>query len=257
MRIYALAFTSLLIFFSGISFAQSTHFCNIKNQSTQSGEELTYKVYYTLAGAYIGAGEAVFSNKLETFQNKPIWHVTGVGKTYKSYDWFYKVRDVYESYIDTLTMLPKKFVRNVREANNRIYNSILFQHDQHNAVSTNGVFKIPDCVQDVLSAIYYARNIDFTKYKPGDKIPLSLFLDDAVYPTYIRYLGKEKLTTKYGTYNTIKFRPNLLEGTLFNGGEKMEVWVTDDKNHVPVFIITPILVGSIKVYLTGSKNLRN
>ncbi len=246
-----------LLFSTFISIAQSSHFCGIKNQSTRSGEELTYKVYYTLAGAYIGAGEAVFSNKLETLQNKPVWHVTGAGKTYKSYDWFYKVRDVYESYIDTSTMLPKKFVRDVHEANNRIYNSVLFQHEQKNAVSTNGVFKIPDCVQDVLSAIYYARNIDFNLYKPGDKIPLSLFLDDAVYPTYIRYLGKEKLTTKYGTYNTIKFRPNLLEGTLFKGGEKMEVWVTDDKNHLPVFIITPILVGSIKVYLIGSKNLRN
>jgi hypothetical protein len=75
--------------------------------------------------------------------------------------------------------------------------------------------------------------------------------------TSIRYLGKEKLTTKYGTYNTIKFRPLLIEGTIFKGGEKMEVWVTDDLNKLPIYIVTPILVGSIKVYLTESKNLRN
>jgi hypothetical protein len=255
LKIYCTFF--ILLISHSYNIAQQSNFCGTKNTSTKNGEELTYKVYYTLAGAYIGAGEAVFSNKLETYQNKPIWHVTGFGKTYRSYDWFYKVRDTYESYIDTTSMLPLKFVRNVSEANNKIYNHVNFNHDQKNAVSTNGVFKIPECTQDVLSTIYYARNIDFNQYHPGDKIPVTLFLDDEVHTIYIRYLGKEKLTTNYGTYQTIKFRPLLIEGTLFKGGEKMEVWVTDDKNKLPVLINTPILVGSIKVYLVGAKNLRN
>lgn len=254
-----IAFSTLILFFfsSNYIFGQSKLFCGTQNKSTQSGEQLTYKVYYTLAGAYLGAGEAIFTNKLELFQQKPVWHITSVGRTFKSYDWFFKVRDTYESYIDTATMLPRKFLRNINEGGNRLFNQVLFQHNQKNAVSTNGVFKIPECVQDVLSVIYYARNIDFNQYKSGDKIPISLYLDDQVHDLYIRYLGKEKLTTKYGTYNTIKFRPLLIEGTIFKGGEKMEVWVTDDLNKLPIYIVTPILVGSIKVYLTESKNLRN
>lgn len=237
--------------------SQSNNFCGIKNSSTQSGELLTYKVYYTLAGAYIGAGEAFFSNKLETYQNKTVYHVTGAGNSYKSYDWFYKVRDVYESYIDTNTMLPMKFVRDVNERNSRIYNRVLFNHATNKAVSTNGMFSIPSCVQDVLSAIYYARNIDYNHYKAGDKIPFSLYLDDEVFNIFIRYMGKETLKTKFGTYNTIKFKPLLIEGTLFKGGENMTVWVTDDMNKVPVLVETPILIGSIKVYLAGYQMLRN
>ncbi len=95
----------MLVCYSSTSYSQTESFCGIRNRSTQSGEKLTYKVYYTLAGAYIGAGEALFSNTLETYQGRSVYHVIGAGRTYKSYDWFYKVNDVYESYIDTATML--------------------------------------------------------------------------------------------------------------------------------------------------------
>jgi hypothetical protein len=116
---------------------------------------------------------------------------------------------------------------------------------------------VPKCIQDVLSAIYYARNIDYNAYKPGSKIPFKMFLDEKVYELYIRYLGKEKIVTKYGTFNAIKFAPLLLEGTLFKGGEGMVVWVSDDANHIPVRIDSPIVVGSVKVDLIAYSKLRN
>lgn len=84
-----------------------------------------------------------------------------------------------------------------------------------------------------------------------------MFLDDEVFNLYVRYIGKERITTKYGTFNTIKFSPLLIEGTIFKGGEKMMVWVSDDNNHVPVRVDSPILVGSIKVDLVDYGNLRN
>lgn len=230
--------------------------CNGPVRAFQSGEVLVYKVYYTWHGAYVGAGEATFSAKLTTHNQTPAWHVIGEGHTYPSYDWFFKVRDVYESDIDTATGLPLKFVRRVQEGGNRIFNQVLFNHTMHRAVSQDGVYTIPDCTQDVLSAIYHARNIDFNKYKPGDKIPLNLFLENEVFPVYIRYLGREKITTRTGTFQTIKFKPLLIEGTLFKGGEKMEVWVSDDENRIPVMINTPILVGSIRVLLKSYRNVK-
>ena len=229
--------------------AQNFQNCNIKNTTTKNGEKLVYKVYYTLAGIYVAAGEATFSNVLEIYNQKKVFHVTGEGHTYKSYDWFYRVRDAYESFIDTFTMLPLKFVRNVSEANSRIRNQALFNHQQNKVVSGRKTLKTPDCIQDVLSAIYYARNIDYSNYKVNETIPFDMYLDDEIYHLYIRYLGKQKIKTKYGYYNCIKFRPKLIEGTLFRGGEGMVVYVTDDKDKIPVYIETPIVVGKVKVYL--------
>ncbi len=232
-------------------------FCGIKNISFRDGEKLFFKVYYNMGRLWVGAGEASFSVKKENYKGREVFHVVGDGKTLKSYEWFYKVRDRYETYIDVKTMLPVKFIRNVNEGGFKIYNNVTFNQEIGQAVSTKGVYNVPKCIQDVVSAIYYARNIDYNKYKPGDKIPFSMFLDDEVFNLYIRYVGKERIKTKYGTFNAIKIVPLLIEGTIFKGGEKMMIWVSDDNNHIPLRVDSPILVGSVKVDLIGYEQLKN
>lgn len=237
--------------------AQPDDFCGIKNKSFKPGEKLTFKVYYNMGALWVGAGLANFTTDLEDYNGKKVYHIKGIGTTFKSYEWFYKVYDVYESYIDTASMMPVKFIRNVDEGGFKIHNNVSFNHKMKQAISTNGVYQIPSCIQDVLSTIYYARSIDYSKYKPGDKIPFSMFLDDQVYDLYIRYVGKERIKTKFGVFNAIKIAPLLIDGTMFKGGEKMMVWVSDDENHIPVRVDSPILIGSIKVDLVGFQNLRN
>ncbi|RFM29801.1 DUF3108 domain-containing protein [Deminuibacter soli] len=232
-------------------------FCGIRNYSFQPGESITYNVFYNVAGIYVNAGTATFVTALEQLNNRPVYHVTGTGTSNSSYDWIFKVRDKYESFIDTANMQPLKFIRNVNEGGYKKYENISFNQQANTAITSGGVFKVPQCVQDVLSSLYYARNIDFNKYKVDDKIPFSMFLDNEVYSLYIRYLGKDVVKTKYGKFNTFKFKPLLLKGTIFQGGEKMTVWVTDDANHIPVRVESPIVVGSVKVDMMQYRNLRH
>ncbi len=231
-------------------------FCGIPNTAFKTGETVTMKVFYNTMGAYIGAGEATFTTTLEKYNGKPAYHCIGEGKSYSFFDNFFKVRDRYESYIDTANLLPIKFIRNVNEGGYKIYNNVTFNQGSGSAVTTNGVFKTPSCVQDVVSSIYYARNINFDKYKPGDKIPFDMFLDDEVYHLYIRYIGKEVVRTKYGKFKAIRFRPLLIKGTMFTGGEKMNAWVSDDPNHLLLRVESPVSVGNIKVDMFGYRNLR-
>jgi hypothetical protein len=236
--------------------AAGDDFCNIRNKAFHTGENIQYVVFYNALGLYVNAGTAVFNTALERINNKAVYHVIGTGVTNSKYDWIYKVRDRYESFFDTATLQPYRFIRNIEEGGYKKYENVTFNQTANTAITTNGVFKVPNCIQDVLSAIYYARNIDFARYKQGDKIPFSMFLDNEVYNMYIRYLGRETVKTKYGKFSTIKFSPLLVKGTIFEGGEKMTVWVTDDANHVPVRIESPIVVGTVKVDLMGYKNLR-
>lgn len=236
--------------------AQNEAFCGIPNRSFQAGEKLTYEVFYNLGHFYIGAGQAVFSVALEDLGGHEVYHLTGTGTTFHSYDWFYKVRDRYESFVDTSDLLPRKFIRNVYEGGYKIYNNVTFLQDQGTAVSTHGVISIPHCIQDVLSSIYYARNIDYDTCRVGEKIPFSLFIDDKVYNIYIRYMGRKRVRTRFGTFNSIIIRPLLIQGTLFKGGEGMTVWVSDDPNHIPLRINSPISVGSIKVDMVGYEHIR-
>lgn len=257
MRMKAFFLIAVLLACSGSASTQQSEFCNTRNTAFAEGEQLYFKVWYNMGRVWVGAGEVRFGVNSDQLNGRKMYHIIADGKTLKSYEWFYKVRDRYESWIDPSTMQPAKFVRNVNEGGFKIYNNVVFNQNIGQAVSTSGIFQVPKCVQDVLSAIYYARNIDYNSYKVGAKIPFSMFLDDKVYNLYIRYMGKERIETRYGTFNTIKISPLLIEGSIFKGGEKMAIWVSDDANHMPVRIDSPILVGSIKVDLMGFDKLRH
>ncbi len=245
-----------LIIFTALSTKAGDEFCGTRNTTFSPGELVTMKVFYNTMGMYIGAGESTFSVTLEKFNGKPTYHCVGQGKSYPFFDKFFKVNDKYETYIDTATMLPIKFIRNVSEGGHKIYNNVTFNHSAGTAVSTNGVFKIPGCVQDVVSAMYYARNLNYTKLKLNDRIPFDMFLDDEVNHLYLRYMGKETVKTRYGKFKSIRLKPLLVKGTMFDGGEKMNVWISDDANHLPLRVESPITVGNIKVDMMEYKNLR-
>jgi hypothetical protein len=236
--------------------ALADDFCGVRNSSFSAGEQINFNVFYNLAGIYVAAGEASFTTTLERVGGRAVFHVVGEGHTHNSYDWIYKVRDRYETFIDTATMQPLKFIRNVNEGGDKKYEHVSFNKTTNTASTATGVYKVPECVQDVLSAIYYARNINYARYKKGDKIPFSMFLDGEVHNLYVRFLGAEEIKTRYGTFRAIKFSPLLIKGTIFEGGEKMTVWVTNDANRVPVRIESPIVVGSIKVDMMRYRGLR-
>lgn len=240
-----------------IKLSAGDDFCGIRNTAFQQGESISYNVFYAVAGVYVNAGTAIFSNSIEKLNGKTVYHIVGDGKSNSSYDWIFKVRDRYESYIDTANLQPLKFIRNISEGGYKKYQTVTFNQQSNTAITNDGVFKVPNCIQDVLSSVYYARNIDFTKYNPDDRIPFDMFLDNEVQHLYIRYLGKEDIKTKYGKFHAIKFKPLLVKGTLFSGGEKMTVWVSDDANHVPLRIESPIVVGTIKVDMMLYSNLRH
>ncbi len=231
-------------------------FCGIVNSTTQNGESISYSVFYAVAGIYVHAGSATFTNQIEKLNGKTVFHVKGTGQSSDYYDWIYKVRDTYESFIDSVTMQPLKFSRDIMEGKTLKSEHIVFNPATNTARTDSGRFQVPSCIQDVLSVIYYSRNLDFSQYHKNETIPFTMFLENQVHQLYIRYLGKEEVKTKFGKFKAIKFKPLLVDGTLFTGGEKMTVWVSDDACRVPVRIESDILIGSVKVDMTAFKNLR-
>jgi hypothetical protein len=245
-----------IISFFSIKNTSGDEFCGVRNSAFQHAELLTYQVFYSVVGIYVNAGTATFNTTLERIDNRPVYHVAAIGNSNSSYDWIFKVRDRYETYFDTASLQPIKFIRNIDEGGYKKSENITFNHQTNTAITTSGVFKVPPCIQDVLSSLYNARNINFNRYRINDKIPFTLFMDNEVYNLYVRYLGKETIKTRYGKFRCIKFKPLLVKGTMFEGGEKMTVWVTDDPNHVPVRVESPIVVGTVKVDMMQYKNLR-
>src|SRR3954469_22032455 len=244
-KFYYISCISLL----SINLAASAQTAVMPNHAFQPQEKISYNVYYNVIGLYVNAGTATFTTSSEKIQNADVFHVVGEGSTNPHYDWIFKVRDRYESYFSATDLQPVKFVRNINEGKYKKHEEVTFNHKTNTAITNKGVYKVPENVQDVISIMYYARNINYDQYKSSDKIPFSMFLDDKVYDMYIHYIGKETIKTKYGKFNAIKLKPLLLKGSMFDGGEKMTIWVTDDANHIPVRVESPIIVGNVKIDL--------
>jgi Protein of unknown function (DUF3108) len=254
-RIYRVA-SIFLLFTISLPLRSGDEFCGIRNTTFLPGETITYKAYYAVASLYFAGGEAVLNIKKEELNGNGVYHIIATGKSNAFLDRVFKVRDKYQTYIDTGTLKPYRFIRDIHEGGFKKFQNVDFVKSANTAVTSAGVFSVPPCVQDVLSSIFYARNIDFNKYHEEDKIPFSMFLDDQVYGMYIRYMGKEIIKTKYGEFRAIKFKPLLIKGTIFEGGEKMTVWVSDDANHIPLRVESPVSVGKIYADMIQFQNLR-
>ncbi len=255
----------LLIFFiSGKIFAQD---CQLENNSFQVGERVDYTIYYHLAGLWVSAGEVFFEIDSQKIGKQNYFHFNSVGKTLKKYDWIYEVRDHYESWVNVASFQPLRFKRSVNEGGTFIREDYIFKNKDKKVVTLRQMSEKEDpvkdtvdlkpCSFDVMTMIYHARNIDFSKAEVNDKIPINIFLDNESHESYLRYLGKKEIKVKgLGKFRCILFSPLLIEGTIFNGGEEMTVWVSDDKNRVPLYIETPILVGSIRARVNKMEGLR-
>lgn len=244
-----------------------TYPCELKNNAFKSGEKLDYVITYNWLLVWTDVGGVRFETTKEKMFNQEVFNLKGTGVTYSFYDWFYPVRDVYQSWVNPENLLPVYYHRDVDEDGYLIDIKYTFDYDQMLAYSEvektrkpylRDTVPIPACTYDVISVIYQARNIDFSKYKENEKIPLTILLDNELHHVYIRYKGKEEKKVRgVGKFNCIKFTGSLVAGDVFKGGEDLIIWVSDDENRIPVWIESPIIVGTVKARLVNYEGLKH
>ncbi len=228
----------------------------VQNSAFKEGEILSYRLHY---GA-LDAGVVLMEVKPEVMEvsGRKVYHIVGNGYSKGTFDWFFKVRDRYETFIDKDALLPWMFVRRVYEGGVTINQDYKFNHYTNKVdVGSGEKVEIPDGTQDMISAFYSARNIDLTNAKEGDVFTINSIVDKEIWPLKIRYVGKEKITCDIGTFNCVKFRPIVQKGRIFKHEDDLNVWLTDDKNHVPLRAQAKLVVGSIKLDIVSVKNLAN
>jgi hypothetical protein len=220
-----------------------------------TNEVLDYRVHY----GFIDAGKARLEvdPQLRNVGGRTCYRVLGTGRSVGAFDWFFKVRDHYESYIDTETLQPWMFIRKIEEGGYRKNQQVKFDHRRATATSEKKTIRTPEKVQDIISAFYYARTLDLSQAAVGDTFSIQCYLDDETFPMIIKYAGRQKVKTGAGTFRCIVFKPYLLEGRVFKEKEGMTIWVTDDNNRVPVRAEAEILVGSVKMDLVKYSGLQH
>ncbi len=239
--------------------------CTSVNTVFGAGEHVTYSAFYNWGFIWLNAGVVTFSVEAAVWQNQPVYHLQSIGITHRAYDRFFMVRDTFESYVMKDNLRPLEFRQITNEGSYSSSHHYLFNNHNRTIramISKEGgpvqhsILPWPECSFDILTMIYQARNIDFLKYKKNDKIPIVMVVDGEIHNLYIRYLGKEVVANRDGRkFNCLKFSPLLVKGTIFEAGEDMTVWVTDDKNRVPIVVEAKILIGSVKAMFVEAEGL--
>ena len=226
-----------------------------------SQNELPYNIGEYSAFDISFGGITVGSAEMEVVEHSVIdsistFHIVGKGRTAPFFDWFFKVRDIYETYLDTLKILPVKFIRNIHEGGyekQQLYN---FNHLDSLVLTADSVYKMLYNSQDMLSAFFYARTFNKESLKETNSFFVPIFMDEENYFLQIVYLGNDIVETKWGMINCMVFKPKMQEGRVFEDGEQMKIWITDDANHLLMKVETKIWAGTIKANLVDYKELK-
>lgn len=251
MKMRITAFTALLLLLPLSIFSQ---------KAFESGEWFKFRIHYGLFNASFATLE-VNDAKLN---GRNVYHVVGKGKTTGLPHLFFKVDDNYETYIDKSTNLPHKFIRKIDEGGHTKDIEIDFDQDQNKAYVFNkkrnekNTFSTAGNVQDMLSALYYVRNdLNIKRLETGDEFTFNMFFDNENYDFKLKFLGREVINTKFGKIATLKFKPYVLAGRVFKEKESLTIWISDDKNKMPVKISANLAVGSLDADLEEFKGLKH
>ncbi len=243
----------VIAFLSISSYAQKDdNFRKQNNTAFKEGEKLTFDVKY----GFVTAGVASFYiPKIQKISGRDAYHVTFEVNTVPSFDMFYKVRDRYETYIDVEGIFPWRFEQHIREGKFSRDFSAFFDQRKGKAKTSEGEFVIPKYVNDIVSAFYYARTLDYSNIKVGDKIPLKNFYKNKVYDLDVVYHGKETIEVAAGKFECLIVEPLVQEGGLFKSEGSIMIWLSNDEAKIPVRVKTKVVVGAIDADLTGYEGL--
>lgn len=220
----------------------------------KSGEKLVYIVKF---GPIIG-GTASLTLHQVFYNNRPVYHSRAEGKTIGLAEKLYSVKDIFESYFDMQTCLPYKLVRDVKEGSYKKHEEAFFNRDNGTVYSLrlDTTLQVPTDILDMVSLLYYIRSLDLAKAKPEEVLQTITYFDDALYPFKIRYKGKEDVKTKFGKIKCYRFDPVVEPGRMFDSEDDMTIWMSADKNVIPIKVRFDLLVGSLRMELDQFANLK-
>jgi len=210
------------------------------------GERLVYDVGYS----FITAGEAVFSiPSVETMHGRECYQVLFTVNSTRTFSFFYKVDDRYETMLDKKGIFPWRYTQRIREGKYKNDFAAEFDQIRNVAITKAGSYPIPPYVHDVVSAMYYVRTLDYSKCHPGDKIRLQNFFKDTTYQLAVKFLGYQQISVDAGKFNCVLVEPMIMEGGLFKSEGRIVIWMTNDERKIPVKVSTKVVVGSIDAEL--------
>jgi len=238
-------------------------FRRIQQDYLTPGEKIEYRVHY----GFINAGEAVMEidKQIHKINNRPCYKIDVFGRTKGFFDMITSVRDNWGTYVDTAAVFSHLFYQTIKEG--KYMKKEVIEFDQVNNIALvnrldkkdstlikkDSIETLPN-MQDLVSGYYYMRTFDYDTMKANQIFTVTGFYDDTTYHVKVKFLGREELKTKVGTFDTFLMSPIMPKNSFFRGSNPIKAWISDDKLRIPLKVKAELLIGSIEIDIKDYKN---
>ena len=238
-------------------------------QLYQPGEVLEYRVSYKaklFPNTEVGSVEVATS--CGTHDGRPVYRVDARGRTLTTYRWFFDLDDRYTVCVDTAAMRPIHFSSDIKEGDYTFWSRYDYDWDRYEAATTwqsrrnpeqSKRIALTDASLDAISLFFRMRSADPDSFRAGESEVLEMVLQDTVRRIRYRFEGREqKKIRNMGKYRTLRFACQLgtTENFSFTDGTEFTIWISDDENKIPLYLESPVRVGSVQAYISGYRGLR-
>ena len=228
----------------------------------KSGEKLVYAGSYNMSGLLTQIAQVTMSTENVTTSKNNYLHLSCELSTYSKWDSFFKIRDVYESYVNPTTLKPSLYKRSIDEGGYTKKEKYVFKGNnvkssvtKRNRPETQKSFNIGANTQDVISLLYKVRTLDFSKFKAGQTQSFMIVFDEKEIPVTLKFMGKETISAgNLGKKECYKIAIGAKTDVL-KGKDKNLIWLTADENKVPALLEFSIPVGTGKLVLTSATGI--
>lgn len=228
-----------------------------------SGESLKYTVSYRAKmWPNTDMGDVMLTVADDTVGTEPALKISARATVKGIFSWFYQLDDRYNSWLHRHDMYPLLANAELLEGDYRFSSRYEYEwaagisnntyRDHRNPEPTEAVVELAGDAMDAISLFYTLRMHDMDTYTPGETRTLALLLKNSVQFIQYRYYGKEEKRVKgLGVVKTLKFSCQLINdgADSFEEGSEFFVWISDDGNKIPVFLESPLRVGSVRARL--------
>lgn len=219
------------------------------SQPFRAGERLRFSVQY----GPIKAGSAWLEvPEMGDYEGHRTYVLVARAESNSFFSRFYRVKNRIESRWDADGRYSLRYAENRREGKHRAESEIVFDPDRGEARYHDGqVYPTPPQVQDALSSFYFTR---FQALPLGGSVVFDYHASRKSMPLEVKVLGRERVKTPAGTFETVAIEPMLKAGGIFKNKGRLVIWLTDDERRMPVMMKSKVAIGSISVILQEAKS---
>jgi len=245
-------------------------YAKAQNSTIAFGEKLVFSASYNMSGILTDIAQVKMETSEVKTSKNTLMRLKCTATTYKKWDNFFKIRDLYESYVNPKTLTPYLYKRDISEGGYYKFMQYKYNHKAKLVKSLkrkkrkdgttwdeNKSIKISASTKDIVSTLYHIRNLDIHKAKPGDQQDFTVLFDNEETTITLKYISKETISTNIGSKECYKLALSVKGSDVLKGSNSNLLWLTADENKIPVYAKFKIAVGNGELKIQSATGLKH